>query len=137
MFTLNPALLTVGEADLLPLLHRAVCDDHLRALVEDKQIGAIGGWRTLHRHCWGEDDGTLTVEQVFLLLPGEDVGPHEKHEQRHTSEEAGLAQPDPLGEKIDQQQDDGEGEGYKVFERAICRLKRMSRSPGESSRARS
>ena len=113
MFTLNPSLLTVGKSDFLPLLHRAVGDDHLRSLVEDKQIGAIGSRRALHRHCGSEDDGTLTVEQVFLLLPGEDVGTHEKHEQRHTSEEARLAQPDSLREEIDQQQDDSEGEGYE------------------------
>ena len=103
MFTLNPALLTVCEANLLPLLHRAVCDDHFRTFVENEEIGTVGGRRTLHSHRWGEDDGTLTVEQVFLLLPGEDVGSHEEHKQRHTSEEAGLAQPDPLREEIDQQ----------------------------------
>ena len=113
MFTLNPSLLTVGEADLLPLLHRTVSDDHLRTLVEDEEIGTVGGRRTLHRHRWGEDDGSLTVEQVFLLLPGEDVGSHEEQKQCHASEETRLAQPDPLREEIDQQKDDSEGERYK------------------------
>ena len=118
LLTFYPALLTIGQTDLLPLAHRTIGDDDLRALVEDEKIGAVSSRRALHRDGGRHDDSPLAMDERLLLLVGEHIGEDENHQQRDATKEAYLAQP-------------------YVFERASWRLKRISRSPGESSSARS
>ena len=95
-----PALLTIGQSNLLPILHRIVDDGNLRSFMENKQFNAILGRRTLHGDSRLSDNGTSTVDQLTLLLISKDIRADKDDNHQESAKETDLTQPYLIGKEI-------------------------------------
>ena len=105
--------MAVGQAHFAPVLHGVVGDEDLCAFVKDEEVGAVSRGRALHRNCRLDDDGSITMGECLLLLPGKEIGQTEEQQGKNATEESHLAQPNGRGEEIEQNKDDGGGKQHE------------------------
>ena len=76
---LKPSLLAIVHTHLFPLTHGIIDNRYLSAFVQNKEISTILSRRALHIDSRPNNDSSLMVQHVLLLLIGEDIACHKKH----------------------------------------------------------
>ena len=76
--------------------------------MEPEEVGAILGRCTLHAGFQSHDNGSCTIGEYVFLMPGKDIGHEKEQHHEHCPEETQFLQCHTPGEKIDQEQHNGQ-----------------------------
>ena len=81
--------------------------------MQDIQVGTVFRRRTLDVDRRLNDDSPCALGEIALLLPGKEIANQEQQQCDDAAEESYLAQPDAVGEQIEQCQHDGNNQGHQ------------------------